>query len=188
MLVRASRRHTPPWRAREEATLEQEGLEDVLDRVARLGQRRRERLDAHGAPFVDLDDRAQEPPIHRVETERIDPEPLARRLGDRLVDDGGRTVGYACFGPIPCSLTSWDLYWIAVEDMARGRGLGRALLRRAEDAVRARGGRAIYIETSSKPQYDATRAFYRACGYDLEHVFADFYAPGDGKAVYSKRF
>jgi GNAT superfamily N-acetyltransferase len=104
-----------------------------------------------------------------------------------FADDGGRTVGYACFGPIPCSLTSWDLYWIAVEDAARGRGLGRALLRRAEDAVRARGGRAIYIETSSKPQYDATRAFYRACGYDLEHVFADFYAPGDGKAVYAKR-
>jgi len=104
-----------------------------------------------------------------------------------FADGGAGPIGYACFGPIPCSLTSWDLYWIAVEDAARGQGLGRDLLRRAEDAVRARGGRAIYIETSSKPQYDATRAFYLACGYVLEHVFADFYAPGDGKAVYAKQ-
>ncbi|MCC7046925.1 MAG: GNAT family N-acetyltransferase [Alphaproteobacteria bacterium] len=104
-----------------------------------------------------------------------------------FADDGGDAIGYACFGPIPCSLASWDLYWIAVENGARGHGLGRELLRRAEEAVRGAGGTAIYIETSSKPQYDATRAFYLACGYGLEHVFADFYAPGDGKAVYSKR-
>jgi GNAT superfamily N-acetyltransferase len=104
-----------------------------------------------------------------------------------FADRDGRTIGYACFGPIPCSLASWDLYWIAVENGARGCGLGRALLRRAEDAVRAAGGKAVYIETSSRPQYDATRAFYKACGYVLEHVFADFYAPGDGKAVYVKR-
>ena len=82
---------------------------------------------------------------------------------------------------------SWDLYWIAVEDRARGQGLGRGLLHRAEAVVRARGGRAVYIETSDKPQYDQTRAFYQACGYALEHVFVDFYAPGDGKAVYLKR-
>jgi GNAT superfamily N-acetyltransferase len=105
-----------------------------------------------------------------------------------FADSDTRAVGYACFGPIPCSLVSWDLYWIAVEDAWRGRGLGRDLLRRAEDAVRAAGGKAIYIETSSRPQYDATRAFYQACGYGLEHVFADFYAPGDGKAIYVKRF
>lgn len=104
-----------------------------------------------------------------------------------FADSGADTVGYACFGPIPCSLASWDLYWIAVMDAWRGRGLGRALLRRAEDAARAAGGRAVYVETSSRPQYDATRAFYQACGYALEHVFADFYAPGDGKAVYVKR-
>ena len=97
------------------------------------------------------------------------------------------TAGYACFGPIPCSLTSWDLYWIAVDATAQRGGLGRALLDAAEASVRAQGGKAIYIETSAKPQYDATRFFYEACGYVLEHVFADFYAPGDGKAVYSKR-
>jgi GNAT superfamily N-acetyltransferase len=105
-----------------------------------------------------------------------------------FADKGGGAVGYACFGPIPCSLTSWDLYWIAVDAAAQRGGLGRALLDAAEASIRAQGGKAVYIETSAKPQYDATRFFYEACGYALEHVFADFYAPGDGKAVYSKRW
>jgi len=104
-----------------------------------------------------------------------------------FADRAGKAAGYACFGPIPCSLTSWDLYWIAVDAGAQRGGLGRALLEAAEASIRAQGGKAIYIETSAKPQYDATRFFYEACGYVLEHVFQDFYAPGDGKAVYSKR-
>jgi len=104
-----------------------------------------------------------------------------------LADRGGATVGYACYGPIPCTLTSWDLYWIAVDRACHGEGLGRLLLEAAERDIRAQGGKAVYIETSDKPQYEATRRFYAACGYRLEHVFADFYAPGDGKAVYSKR-
>ncbi len=104
-----------------------------------------------------------------------------------FADDASGAVGYACFGPIPCSLTSWDLYWIAVDAAAQRGGLGCALLEAAEASIRAQGGKAIYIETSAKPQYDATRFFYEACGYALEHVFEDFYAPGDGKAVYSKR-
>lgn len=108
-------------------------------------------------------------------------------FADGKEGEAGAAIGYACFGPIPCSLTSWDLYWIAVDAAAQRGGLGRTLLEAAEASVRAQGGKAIYIETSAKPQYDATRFFYEACGYRLEHVFQDFYAPGDGKAVYSKR-
>lgn len=102
-------------------------------------------------------------------------------------DADGRAVGYACFGPIPVTLTSWDLYWIAVDAAAQRAGLGRALLAAVEMSVRDQGGKGLYIETSAKAQYDATRRFYEACGCRLEHVFQDFYAPGDGKAVYSKR-
>ena len=103
-----------------------------------------------------------------------------------FAEAAGRTIGYACFGPIPCTLTSWDLYWIAVERGGQRLGVGRALMTQAEAAVRASGGRNLYIETSARAEYDATRGFYLACGYRLEHVFADFYAPGDGKAVYVK--
>ena len=100
-------------------------------------------------------------------------------------DDAGRLIGYACFGPIACTVGSYDLYWIIVDPALQGRGLGRALVRESERAIRAAGGRRIYIETSSLPKYDPTRRFYTACGYTLEATLRDFYLPGDDKLIYS---
>lgn len=111
-------------------------------------------------------------------------------------DASGRMIGYACFGPIACTVGSFDLYWIAVHNDRRGRGLGLELMRRAEDAMRASLpgpagkplpiGRRVYVETSSQPKYEPTRAFYLKCGYAEEARFGDFYADGDDKVVYSK--
>ena len=53
----------------------------------------------------------------------------------------------------------------------------------ARGASRAGGGR-VYIETSHRADYQATRGFYERCGYQLEAVLTDFYAPGDSKAIY----
>jgi len=98
----------------------------------------------------------------------------------------GRTIGYVCFGPIACSLHSHDLYWIAVDDALRGGGVGKRLIRATEQAVAALGGRRLYVETSSKADYAATRAFYEAVGYAVEAVLTDFYAPGDSKVIFVK--
>jgi GNAT superfamily N-acetyltransferase len=98
----------------------------------------------------------------------------------------GRTVGYTCYGPIACTLASYDLYWIAVDESYRGQGLGRALVEETERQIHAVGGLRVYIETSDRPQYTPTRGFYDRCGYRLETVIEDFYAPGDGKAIYVK--
>jgi ribosomal protein S18 acetylase RimI-like enzyme len=103
-----------------------------------------------------------------------------------FAETGGATVGYACYGPIACTVHSWDLYWIAVEHARRGSGIGRRLLEAAESAISARGGRQVYVETSSRPDYAATRAFYEARGYAVEAVLNDFYAPGDSKVVFVK--
>lgn len=101
-------------------------------------------------------------------------------------DPRGRTVGYACYGPIACTIGSFDLYWIAVEPAAQRCGLGRILLAETERKIRRQAGRRIYIETSGRPQYEPTRAFYRRCGYREDAVLTDFYAPGDDKVVYVK--
>ncbi len=100
---------------------------------------------------------------------------------------GDESIGYACFGPIACTRSSWDLYWIAVNRSEQRTGLGRALVGEVERAVHARGGTQIYIDTSNRAQYAATRAFYEACGYRLDALLRDFYAPGDDKAIYCRR-
>lgn len=103
-----------------------------------------------------------------------------------FADDGDRTIGYACYGPIGCTIGSFDLYWIVVHADYRGRGLGRILLRETERRIAATGGRRVYIETSSRPLYEPTRGFYEKCGYQMEARLEDFYAPGDAKVIFSR--
>lgn len=103
-----------------------------------------------------------------------------------FADAHGRTIGYTCFGPIAGTKASYDLYWIAVHDDFRGKGIGKQLLEKSEDNMARMGGQRIYIETSSRDQYIPTREFYLACGYRLEAVLRDFYAPADSKCLYVK--
>lgn len=103
-----------------------------------------------------------------------------------LAEQYGRLAGYACYGPVPCTASSYDMYWIAVHPDFQGRGLGKRLIRDAERLVSEAGGTRIYAETSSRVQYASTRAFYEGCGYAAASVLDDFYAPGDGKVTYVK--
>ena len=103
-----------------------------------------------------------------------------------FAEKDGQTVGYTCFGPIACTLFSYDMYWIAVRKDCRSQGLGKELLRRSEETIARMGGRRIYVETSSQEKYDPTRAFYLRRGYWEEARLKEFYAPGDDKVVYVK--
>jgi GNAT superfamily N-acetyltransferase len=99
---------------------------------------------------------------------------------------GEDVVGYCCFGPIPCTQSSYDIYWIAVRDSFRNKGIGKAILKRVEEVIAELGGTRMYVETSSRPQYLSTRSFYKCCGYEQAASFEDFYAPGDGKIIFQK--
>jgi GNAT superfamily N-acetyltransferase len=101
-----------------------------------------------------------------------------------FAEQKGEVVAYACFGRNSLTVQSWDLYWIAVHKSLQGKGLGRVLLEQVEQHIARAGGGRIYIETSHRADYQATRGFYERCGYTLEAVLADFYAPGDSKAIY----
>ncbi len=98
----------------------------------------------------------------------------------------GRTLGYSCYGPVPLTLHSYDLYWIAVRKETQGTGIGKILLERSEAAIGELGGRKVYIETSSKEMYRGTRRFYEQCGYLAEATLREFYSPGDDKVIYVK--
>ncbi len=99
----------------------------------------------------------------------------------------GELVGYTCYGPTPCTLGTWDLYWIAVDPEWQDAGVGSRLLAEAESEVWSRHGRLILAETSSQPSYDGTRAFYAQRGYDAVSRVEDFYAPGDDRVIFAKR-
>jgi len=103
-----------------------------------------------------------------------------------FAEEDGRTVGYTSYGPIACTRTSFDLYWIVVAGDYRGKGMGTRLLEASERAISALGGNRVYIETSMRPLYEPTRAFYIARGYTSVAVLDDFYAPGDAKVIYLK--
>jgi D-alanine-D-alanine ligase len=103
-------------------------------------------------------------------------------------DDAGELLGYACYGATPGADRTFDLYWIAMHPKAQGLGGGTALLEDVERRLAEREARMIVVETSSRPEYDATRRFYRGRGYDAAARMSDFYAAGDDRLVFTKRF
>jgi acetoin utilization deacetylase AcuC-like enzyme/ribosomal protein S18 acetylase RimI-like enzyme len=103
-----------------------------------------------------------------------------------FAERGDRLVGYSCYGPIPGTEARFDLYWVAVSPEHRRGGLGRELLRRTEEEIKARGGRRLYIDSSTSERYEPARRFYQACGFHKVAVLPDFFRDGDGKIIYTK--
>lgn len=95
-------------------------------------------------------------------------------------------VAYACFGATPGTDRTFDLYWIAVHPNAQRHGGGSRLLAAVEQQLRDRGVRLLVVETSSRPEYDATRRFYLARGYQEVARMRDYYALGDDRVIYTK--
>ena len=98
----------------------------------------------------------------------------------------GRLAGWICWGPTPCTLGTYDLYWMAVDPALQGAGIGTALVLEMERRL-AGLARLIVIETAGRPDYLATRRFYESRGYRATATIRDFYAPGDDQVVFVKQ-
>jgi ribosomal protein S18 acetylase RimI-like enzyme len=99
----------------------------------------------------------------------------------------GRSVAFGCYGEIPCTSKNYSLYWIAVENNYRGKGLGQNLLEKIESDIKSHSGRGIYVETSTKEQFAASIAFYEKCDYQLQAVIDGFYDLNNHKAIHYKK-
>jgi ribosomal protein S18 acetylase RimI-like enzyme len=112
--------------------------------------------------------------------------PLDYEFVGAFADDGS-LIGYACYGATPATDRTYDLYWIATHPIAQGSGAGSRLLGEVEQRLRARNGRLLVVETSSREEYAPTRRFYTRRGYDEIARLRDFYAPFDDRVIYTKR-
>jgi ribosomal protein S18 acetylase RimI-like enzyme len=108
-------------------------------------------------------------------------------FAERVEGESTRCVGYACFGSIPATVSSYDVYWIVVDPLTQRQGVGLQLLAEVERRVTESGGERIYIDTASREQYLPTHRFYERAGYERAALLEDFFAPGDGKVIFCKR-
>ena len=98
----------------------------------------------------------------------------------------GTHAGFCCFGPIPCTLDRYEIYWIIVDGNMQRTGIGTILLEEAMNKIGNLGGKAIYLDTSSKYSYRNTRRFYEKNGYSQVAILDNFYSDGDHKIIYRK--
>jgi ribosomal protein S18 acetylase RimI-like enzyme len=102
-------------------------------------------------------------------------------------EDGGQVAGYVVYGETPCTIGTWDIYWVAVDQEKRGHGIGSSLMKAAEEDIKRLKGRLMIIETSSSPMYESTLRFHLRQGYEHVARIPDFYSPGDDLLILQRR-
>ncbi|HMP50702.1 MAG TPA: GNAT family N-acetyltransferase, partial [Candidatus Melainabacteria bacterium] len=105
-----------------------------------------------------------------------------------FLENGAEMMGYACFGRVPLTESSFDLYWLVVDPRYHRQGVAAELLSAVETETARLGGHAIYAETSSAVVYAPARAFYMNQGYEEASRLKDFYRPGDDRITFLKQF
>lgn len=106
---------------------------------------------------------------------------------DCMVNDEDQAIGYICYGPVPMTQGTFDLYWIVVDPRSQGQGIGSKLLRSLEEVVRERKGRMILIDTSSISQYEKTQKFYFRHGFQEVARVPDYYHTGNDRITFCKK-
>ena len=100
--------------------------------------------------------------------------------------DHEELAGYACWGPTPGTQGTADLYWIVVDPARQRQGVGTALWTAVETELVGGAYRLVVVETSARPDYAPTRAFYARHGFREVATIPDYYAPGDALTIYLK--
>lgn len=102
------------------------------------------------------------------------------------VEVDGALMGWAVWGPTPEKPGTFDLYWIVIDAAAQGQGLGTVLLAEMDRRIEGRAAR-VLVETSGRPDYAKTRAFYERHGYSQVAQVPDHFAPGDDLVRYARQ-
>ncbi len=104
-----------------------------------------------------------------------------------IAESEGKPIGFTCYGKIPGTADSFDLYWIAVHHLHRGNGIGKILFAMAVEDIADMKGKNIWIETSSRPIYEPTRNFYLKTGCVKISELPNYYGKDDNKVIFLKK-
>jgi ribosomal protein S18 acetylase RimI-like enzyme len=104
-----------------------------------------------------------------------------------IAEINGQPIAYTCYGKTPGTASSFDLYWIAVHQSQRGKGIGNILMDLAVEDIAKRKGKNIWIETASRPLYEPTRQFYIKYGCEIIAELPNFYGENDNKVIFLKK-
>jgi len=90
-----------------------------------------------------------------------------RSHGGWVIGDAGDVVGFVILERR--GMRAAEILWAAVAAERRGAGLGSRLVNHVLDELRADGVQVVEVKTldpsEDYPPYDATRAFWLACGF-----------------------
>src|SRR5262245_41687055 len=78
--------HPPTRSALHEALLDEIGLDNLLDRIARLAERGGDGFDPHWAAVIALRDKRKITPVEGIEPALVHFQPCERRIRNHLID------------------------------------------------------------------------------------------------------
>jgi ribosomal protein S18 acetylase RimI-like enzyme len=104
-----------------------------------------------------------------------------------LAEEAGKLLGVICYGSVPLTEGTWDLYWILRSPGASSKGVAAQLLKICEEDLRKNNARLLVLNTSGTPPYQPARDYYLRNGFQLAARLPEYYRPGDDLLIYTKR-
>ena len=102
-----------------------------------------------------------------------------------FIEVGGVEEGFAIFGRESCCDATVYMSWLCVNNSLRGMGLGKRLMAEVLRQSWENKARKLILQTSGRPQYEPTRAFYQKLGFSKEAEIADYYTDGESTFFYT---
>ena len=102
-----------------------------------------------------------------------------------FAEEDGKVLGYTCFGHTPCTLNTFEIYWIAVDATLQHGGVGRGLINEVLKKIKPLGAKKLVLYTAGRDQYIPTHRFYEAVGFKEEARLKNYYDEGDDSVIYT---
>lgn len=102
-----------------------------------------------------------------------------------FAEENQKTVAFCCFARIPCTISSFEIYWLGVDKQYQGKGVGKQLISHIIQELQKIGAKKIVLQTAGRDQYIPTQKFYTTVGFNLEARIKDYYAQGDDCLIYT---